>query len=281
MNAQKRRSDKAGRGPLGSLGRPPAVGVRRFRNAGRMPPSHPTSKPPSGRYLSFVEREEIALLRAQAHGVREIARQIGRSASTISRELRRNAATRSGTFTYRATTAQGRARASCPAPEASEAGPERGATTLRAGPSRRGPRGADRRAYPRAGGRLEGTPTRAAAAPANDLLLGKARSAHRRILRAGRIARRQRRACHAPEGGEVPLRKGVRVYAGQVSGDDYVGANRPGWVLVQGLLGLLTLRIVRGQAQPPQTSAAAPDPTTYGAAKRRHSWRTCRDNAPP
>ena len=31
---------------------------------------------PSGRYLSFVEREEIALLRAQDHGVREITRSV-------------------------------------------------------------------------------------------------------------------------------------------------------------------------------------------------------------
>jgi IS30 family transposase len=73
-----------------------------------MPPSHlsPSSKPPSGRYLSFSEREEIALLRAQGHGVREIARRLGRAPSTLSRELRRNAATRSGGFEYRATTAQ-------------------------------------------------------------------------------------------------------------------------------------------------------------------------------
>ena len=89
-----------------TVGVSPAVGARWFRNAGGMPPSHLTSKPPSGRYLSFVEREEIALLRAQDHGVREIARRLGRSASTVSRELRRNAATRSGAFTYRATTAQ-------------------------------------------------------------------------------------------------------------------------------------------------------------------------------
>jgi IS30 family transposase len=60
----------------------------------------------SGRYLSFGEREEIALLRAQACDVREIARRLGRASSTISRELRRNAATRSGAFQYRATTAQ-------------------------------------------------------------------------------------------------------------------------------------------------------------------------------
>jgi transposase-like protein len=60
----------------------------------------------SGRYLSFAEREEIALLRAQGCGVREIARRLGRSPSTISRELRRNAATRGGGLEYRASTAQ-------------------------------------------------------------------------------------------------------------------------------------------------------------------------------
>ena len=73
-----------------------------------MPPATlaPAARPPSGRYLSFADREEIALWRAQGHGVREIARRLGRSASTISRELRRNAATRGGGLDYRATTAQ-------------------------------------------------------------------------------------------------------------------------------------------------------------------------------
>lgn len=60
----------------------------------------------SGRYLSFSEREEIAILQAKKLRVRAIARQLGRAPSTISRELRRNAATRSGGFEYRATTAQ-------------------------------------------------------------------------------------------------------------------------------------------------------------------------------
>ncbi len=69
-----------------------------------MPPANVA--PLSGRYLSFAEREEIALLRAQRLGVREIARRVGRSPSTISRELRRNAGTRSGSLTYRASTAQ-------------------------------------------------------------------------------------------------------------------------------------------------------------------------------
>jgi IS30 family transposase len=63
-------------------------------------------RPRSGRYLSFGEREEIALLRAGGAGVREIARRVGRAPSTISRELRRNAATRGGRLEYRASTAQ-------------------------------------------------------------------------------------------------------------------------------------------------------------------------------
>jgi IS30 family transposase len=66
----------------------------------------PSAKPLSGRSLSFAEREEIALLRAQGCSMREIARRLERSASTVSRELRRNAATRSGGLAYRATTAQ-------------------------------------------------------------------------------------------------------------------------------------------------------------------------------
>src|SRR5919205_3486538 len=98
------------------LGVSQAVGARWFREAGGMPPKifAPSSKPPSERYLSFAEREEIALLRAQGCGVRETARRLGRDASTISRELRRNAATRGGGLEYRATTAQWHAeRAAC------------------------------------------------------------------------------------------------------------------------------------------------------------------------
>jgi IS30 family transposase len=139
MRVQRRRSDRAGRAKMRSPGRPPvlhrserrpfwraiadgcsseeaaakagvsqAVGTRWFRECGGMPPSHLSSSAPplSGRYLSFVEREEIALLRVKNLGVREIARQLGRAASTISRELRRNSATRSGGFEYRAVAAQ-------------------------------------------------------------------------------------------------------------------------------------------------------------------------------
>ena len=65
------------------------IGGRWFREGGGMPPM--TLAEPTGRYLSFVEREEIAVLRAQGHGPREIGCRIGRDASTISRKLRRNA----------------------------------------------------------------------------------------------------------------------------------------------------------------------------------------------
>ncbi len=130
-----RKSGRAGRGPMRSPGRPPVgrrehrqrfwdaiarglssgdaglaagvsapVGTRWFREGGGMPTSN--LAPLSGRYLSFPEREEVAILHAQNVGVRAIARQLGRSPSTVSRELRRNAATRSGGLEYRATTAQ-------------------------------------------------------------------------------------------------------------------------------------------------------------------------------
>jgi transposase, IS30 family len=133
--SRRRRSNRAGRAPMRSPGRPsvarredrqrfwaaiadglssdqagvaagvsPAVGVRWFREGGGMPSV--SRAPLSGRYRSFAEREEIAILNAEGCGVREIARRIDRSSSTISRELRRNAATRSGGLEYRATTAQ-------------------------------------------------------------------------------------------------------------------------------------------------------------------------------
>ena len=89
------------------IGVAPAVATRWYRQCGGMCPFD--SKPPSGRYLSFSEREEIALLRAQGKGVREIARDVGRNPGTISRELRRNAATRSGKLDYRASVAQWKA----------------------------------------------------------------------------------------------------------------------------------------------------------------------------
>lgn len=90
-----------------AVGVSPVKGTRWFRDAGGM--SLYSWSPPGGRYLSFAEREEIALLRVQGKGVRQIAQALGRSPSTISRELRRNAATRSGKLDYRASVAQWRA----------------------------------------------------------------------------------------------------------------------------------------------------------------------------
>src|SRR5258707_26073 len=99
MSIRKRRSDRSGRAPLPSPGRPPVagrdeqsrfwlgiaaglssedaafeagvsqpVGTRWFRKAGGMPPAmfRSSAKPLSGRYLSPMEREEIALLRSAA-----------------------------------------------------------------------------------------------------------------------------------------------------------------------------------------------------------------------
>jgi IS30 family transposase len=150
MKRHRRRSDRSGRAPLLSPGRPPvagrderrrfwtaiaagttsedaaievgvsqAVGTRWFRKAGGMPPSMfgQSAKPLSGRYLSFAEREEIALLRVQGYSMQEIAGRLGRAVSTISRELRRNAATRSGGLEYRATTAQWHAERSARRPK--------------------------------------------------------------------------------------------------------------------------------------------------------------------
>ena len=132
MAAKRRRSDGAGRKTLTSPGRPPVasredlvcfwasiaaglssedaaaevgvsmpVGSRWFRRSGGMPATHLSVSagplpPASGRYLSFAEREEIALLRVQGYGVRHISKAVDRASSTISRELRRAAATRGG-----------------------------------------------------------------------------------------------------------------------------------------------------------------------------------------
>jgi hypothetical protein len=91
------------------------VGSRWFRHAGGMPPL--SLDEPTGRYLSFAEREEIALLRAQDLGVRQIARRLGRDPGTVSRELRRNAATRGGKPVYRALVAQWKAQQAAKRPK--------------------------------------------------------------------------------------------------------------------------------------------------------------------
>ncbi len=132
---KRRRSDRAGRPAMRSPGRPPVagreeqrrfwkaiarglssedaavscgvsapVGGRWFRESGGMPSI--SVAPRSACYLSFAEREEIAILSAQGAGVRDIAGRLRRAPSTVSRELHRNAATRSGGLEYRASTAQ-------------------------------------------------------------------------------------------------------------------------------------------------------------------------------
>jgi transposase, IS30 family len=83
------------------------TGLRWFTEAGGMPPMDLAE--PSGRKLTFAEREEIALGRAAGPGVRQIARQLGRAASTVSREINRGCLNRRPRGRYRATLAQARA----------------------------------------------------------------------------------------------------------------------------------------------------------------------------
>lgn len=100
------------------------VGSRWFRHAGGMPPI--SLAEPTGRYLAFTEREEIAILKAQGVGVRGIARTLGRDPGTISRELRRNVATRGGKLEYRAGVAQWKAQQAAKRPKIAKlAGNER------------------------------------------------------------------------------------------------------------------------------------------------------------
>jgi IS30 family transposase len=94
------------------------VGVRWFRESGGMAPL--STRQSSGRYLDLAEREEIAILKAQRAGVREIARRLGRDPGTISRELRRNAATRGAVVEYRASVAQWKAERAARRPKAAK-----------------------------------------------------------------------------------------------------------------------------------------------------------------
>src|ERR687898_3234942 len=90
-----------------AVGASQAAGSRWFRERGGMPSLG--LRPLSGRYLTFQEREEIALRRVQGAEIREIARELRRNPSTISQELRRNAATRGGKLDYRPSVAQWKA----------------------------------------------------------------------------------------------------------------------------------------------------------------------------
>src|SRR5918911_1239842 len=66
------------------------TGYRWRTETGGLPPARVAEQSRSSRYLSLLERQRIATLRERRLGVREIARRIGRSPSTVSRELRRN-----------------------------------------------------------------------------------------------------------------------------------------------------------------------------------------------
>lgn len=89
-----------------SVGVSKTVAWRWFRHVGGvMPDPFPADKVSVGqRRLTLREREEIACRRAAGEGVRAIARELGRSPSTVSRELRRGTVRRKSG--YRATVAQ-------------------------------------------------------------------------------------------------------------------------------------------------------------------------------
>ncbi len=91
-------------GPAGiAAGASDQSGWSWYRQAGGMTPLD--LREPSGRYLSFAEREEIAILHAQQVSCRQIAKTIGRAPSTVSQELRRNGPANPRQVPYRASLA--------------------------------------------------------------------------------------------------------------------------------------------------------------------------------
>jgi IS30 family transposase len=105
-------------GAAAAVGVSGATGRRWFVEAGGMSPV--ALAEPRGRYLSFGEREEIALDRAAGLGIREIARRLGRSPSTISREVARGCLARRPRGRYKATVAQARAEAQACRPKSAK-----------------------------------------------------------------------------------------------------------------------------------------------------------------
>ena len=82
------------------------------------PITPPASRPVSSRYLSEAERIHIADRLRENASIRQVARELGRAASTISREIQRNAHPETGT--YRPHAAQTRAQARRPRPKPSK-----------------------------------------------------------------------------------------------------------------------------------------------------------------
>ena len=169
---KRRRSDRAGRPPMRSPGRPTAGVGSTGSGSGKRSPADCRAKMRRWRpaYPRRSERDGSAKLAAcrrsawphcrgaicrlpsekrsqscmpSTLGSATSLRRISRSPSTISRELRRNAATRSGGLEYRATTAQWHADRRAQATEGREARCQRRAAPIRAGPARRHDRGPD------------------------------------------------------------------------------------------------------------------------------------------
>src|SRR4029450_12946096 len=221
------------------VGVSPAVGARWFREAGGMPPRTlaPSSKPPSERYLVFAEREEIALCRAQGQGIREIARRLGRAASTISRELRRNAAPRSGGLEVSGQHRAVACRAGGPTPEEGQACDHRGPADVCAGAPVWRSRHPGRGRCGWAGRGLEGPPARTSAAPP----VGQGVEPGANLpAPADRLPWRRDHA-HQPRGDlSGALRAGARGAAARVDGrpGDRAGAARAGGAQPPGGQGL-------------------------------------------
>ena len=112
---------------LAGVSRRPAQ--HQFTACGGVMPTYEVPVPPGvGGRLRPEEREEIGLLAAGGHGVREIARQLGRDPSTISRELKRNASGHDGRYRPAAAQRQAEDRAKAAGRVAS---PAKLATNLR------------------------------------------------------------------------------------------------------------------------------------------------------
>ena len=98
-----------------------AVGVSRtqalswFREAGGVAPAVLASRPVAYHRLTFTEREDIAIWRAERVPIREIARRLGRSPGTISKEISRNRSSRGYRASVANTKAEDRARRLVPA----------------------------------------------------------------------------------------------------------------------------------------------------------------------
>lgn len=197
MEAKKRNSNRSLRENLRSPGRPPVlhraerwpfweaiaqgyssedaaaiagvsqpVGGRWFRECGGMPPSHlaPSAPEPTDRYLSFAEREQIALARARGDGVRAIARH----GTSCFDDLTRAAAQRGHARRWVRVPGPHGAVARRPhreAPKACQTGDEPGVAPVRARSTRREHRDSGRQNDHWATGSVERSPSRAQAIP--------------------------------------------------------------------------------------------------------------------